>query len=102
MAYLPAELRLISGGNMSNLGGPNIWSLDGEDAQTAADAAGFVSDARARGVRLGDIVYYRQWAAVATKASLTNITIHFVAGINSTTGAGDLSNLASVTMTNTD
>lgn len=101
MAYVPSELRLIVA-SFGNNGGPQIWSLDGEDAHTAADAAGFISDARARGMRLGDIVFYRQYAAVATKASLTNVTMHALAAINASTGAGDLSNIASVTMTNTD
>jgi hypothetical protein len=86
---------------MGNNGSPQVWALDGEDAHTAADAAGFVSDARARGMRVGDVVIYRQYSAVSTKASLTNVTIHFLAAI-STGGAGDLSNIASVTMTNTD
>lgn len=101
MAYVPSELRLIVA-SMGNNGSPQVWALDGEDAQTAADAAGFISDARARGMRLGDIVFYRQYAAVATKASLTNVTMHYLAAINASTGAGDLSNIASVTMTNTD
>jgi hypothetical protein len=101
MAYVPGELRLIVS-TMGNNGAPQVWALDGEDAHTAADAAGFVSDARARGMRVGDVVYYRQYAAVATKASLTNVTMHYLAAINATTGAGDLSNIASVTMTNTD
>jgi hypothetical protein len=100
MAYVPSELRLIVA-SMGNNGSPQVWALDGEDAHTAADAAGFISDARARGMRLGDVVFYRQYAAVSTKASLTNVTMHYVAAI-SAGGAGDLSNIASVTMTNTD
>lgn len=101
MAYTPSELRLLVGGAMSNLSGPNIWSLQGTDAHTAADAAGFVSDARARGMRVGDIVYYTQWDSLSTRATLNNVTLHYVAAI-SAGGAGDLSNIASVTMTNTD
>lgn len=99
MAYVPSELRLLVA-SMGNNGAPQVWALDGEDAHTAADAAGFVSDATKRGMRVGDLVIYRQYAAVSTKASLTNITLHYCAAI--TSGAGDLSNIASVTMTNTD
>lgn len=99
MAYVPSELRLIVS-SMGNNGSPQVWALDGEDAHTAADAAGFISDAGKRGMRVGDIVFYRQYAAVSTKASLTNVTMHYVAAI--TSGAADLSNIASVTMTNTD
>jgi hypothetical protein len=104
MAYVPSELRLLVPNLMSNGGGlsgtPQMWSLQGNDAHTAADAAGFVSDAGARGMRVGDIVFYTQWADYTTKASLTNVTMHVVAAI--TAGAADLSNIASVTMTNTD
>ena len=99
MAYVPSELRLIVA-SMGNNGSPQVWALDGEDAHTAADAAGFISDASKRGMRVGDVVFYRQYAAVSTKASLTNVTMHYVAAI--TSGAADLSNIASVTMTNTD
>lgn len=101
MAYTPSELRLLVGGAMSNLSGPNLWSLAGTDAHTAADAAGFVSDARARGMRVGDIVFYQQWDSLTTRATLSNVTMHVVSAI-SAAGAGDLSNIASVTVTNTD
>ena len=100
MAYVPSELRLIVS-SMGNNGSPQVWALDGEDAHDAADVAGFISDASKRGMRVGDIVFYRRYSAVSTKASLTNITMHYVAAI-SNAGAGDLSNIASVTMTNTD
>lgn len=99
MAYVPSELRLIVP-SMGNSGSPQIWSLQGNDAHTAADVAGFVSDATKRGMRVGDVVFYTQWSDYTTKASLTNVTMHVCAAI--TSGAGDLSNIASVTMTNTD
>jgi hypothetical protein len=104
MAYVPSELRLVVANMMSNGGGlsgtPQIWSLQGVDAHTAVDAAGFVSDADARGMRKGDILFYTQWDNITTKATLTNVTMHYVVAI--TAGAADLSNIGSVTMTNTD
>jgi hypothetical protein len=101
MAYVPSELRLIVGGFMSNLGGPNIWSLQGVDANTDVDTGTFITDAFARGMRRGDILFYTQWDNITTKATLTNITMHYVVTVAAGGGA-TLSNIASVTMTNTD
>ena len=100
MAYVPSELRLLVGGFMSNLGGPNIWSLQGVVAPADADANNFITDAFVRGMRRGDILFYTQWDNVTTKATLTNVTMHVCAAI--TSGAGDLSNIASTTMSNSD
>jgi hypothetical protein len=104
MAYVPAELRLLVPNLMSNGGGangsPQIWSLQGVDAHTAVDAADFISDALARGMRKGDIIFYTQWDSITTKATLTNLTMHAVVTVDA--DGADLSNIASVTMTNTD
>ena len=99
MAYVPSELRLIVT-SMGNNGSPQIWSLQGEDAHTAVDAANFITDALTRGVRKGDILYYTQWGTLATRTTLTNLTMHAVVTVAST--GADLSNIASVTMTNSD
>lgn len=100
MAYTPSELRLLTPSMSGNFGSPQIWSLDGTDAHTAADAANFITDALARGMRKGDIVFYRQWDSLTTRATLSNFTMHAVVTVAST--GADLSNIASVTMTNTD
>lgn len=104
MAYVPAELRLMVPNLMSNGGGssaaPQIWSLQGVDAHTAVDAANFISDADARGMRKGDILFYTQWDNITTKATVSNVTMHAVVTVGAS--GADLSNIASVTMTNTD
>jgi hypothetical protein len=83
-----------------NSGTPQIWSLQGVDAHTAVDAADFITDALARGMRKGDIVFYTEWDVIATKATLENVTMHVVVTVDA--GGADLSNIASVTMTNSD
>jgi hypothetical protein len=83
-----------------NSGTPQIWSLQGVDAHTAVDAADFITDALARGMRKGDIVFYTKWDVIATKATLENVTMHVVVTVDA--GGADLSNIASVTMSNSD
>ena len=69
MAYVPAELRLLVS-SMGNNGAPQIWALDGEDAfATVGSTASYISDAAKRGVRNGDIVLYRRFDVIATKAT---------------------------------
>ena len=98
--YQSNELRLLVANFTSNSGAPQIWSLQGEDANTTVDAANFITDALVRGMRKGDIVYYTQWSALPAKTTLSNVTIHSVVTVAST--GADLSNLLSVTQTNTD
>ena len=100
MAYVPSELRLMVTTMNGNSGTPQIWSLQGVDAHTAVDAADFITDALARGMRKGDIVFYTEWDVIATKATLENVTMHVVVTVDA--GGADLSNIASVTMTNSD
>ena len=100
MAYVPSELRLMVTTMNGNSGTPQIWSLQGVDAHTAVDAADFITDALARGMRKGDIVFYTKWDVIATKATLENVTMHVVVTVDA--GGADLSNIASVTMSNSD
>lgn len=100
MAYASNELRLLVGGAMSNLSGPNIWSLDTADGLTTVDAAGYISDATARGVRVGDVVIVRVWSSLATKSSLSAASVMAVASI--TSGAANLTDGTAISVTNTD
>jgi 2C-methyl-D-erythritol 2,4-cyclodiphosphate synthase len=100
MAYVPSELRLIVTSMNGNSGCPQIWSLQGVDAHTAADAADFITDALARGMRKGDIVFYTKWDSITTKATLENVTMHVVVTVDA--DGADLSNIASTTMSNSD
>jgi hypothetical protein len=100
MAYVPTELRMIVP-SMGNSGSPQIWNLQGTDAHTDVDTGSFISDADKRGMRKGDILFYTQWDNVTTKATLQNITMHYVVTVTAG-AAATLSNIASVTMTNSD
>jgi len=98
MAYVPNELRLL----VSSMGGdtPQLWSLQGVDASTAVDAANFISDARARGMRKGDIVLYTIWDNITTKATCSGHHIFSVLTVGAS--GADLSNGTAVTATNSD
>lgn len=101
MAYASNELRLIVGGAMSNLSGPNLWSLDSADALATIDTAGYISDASKRGMRVGDIVLARVWADITTKASLSAASFMAVASI-SAAGAANLTDGTAISVVNTD
>jgi hypothetical protein len=83
MTYVLGELRLLVP-TMGNNGAPQIWALEGAAAfSTVGSTANFISDANARGVRLGDIVIYRRWADVATKASSLGTKQYLVSSVGS-------------------
>lgn len=94
--------------------GGKLWVLDTVDAETAVDAAGYISDGDDLGFRKGDIVINRRWTTtlpvadseLKTAAGSANIIIsvfiHFVIGINATTLLPDLSNGIAITATNSD
>ena len=90
-----------------------LWVLDTVDTTTDVDTAGFISDAKERGMHKGDLVMTRIWTTAIPAATsemltadgrandLTAFGFHFVIGI-STAGAADLANVLAVTATNTD
>lgn len=111
MAYATAHLRQIQ----STQGeGPafTTWAYDTVDSNSDVYAIGYISDAKAKGMLKGDVVYVRIWTtAVPTATSelqaadgagndLVAIYIHFVIGISATTGAADLTNGLAITATN--
>lgn len=58
MAYAITDpLNLLTTASLSV--GPQIWYHESADDGAAADADGFITDAIARGVRVGDIVLHR-------------------------------------------
>jgi hypothetical protein len=102
MAYVPSELRLLVTSMSSSGGGgsgtPQLWSLQGTDAVTDVDAADFIDDALARGMRKGDIVIYTRWDNITTKASVTGHHIFSVLTVDA--DGADLSDGTAVTATN--
>jgi hypothetical protein len=57
MAYVPGNLNLVSGAPLTGAG--QQWTLHGTDAAADVDAADFISDGGSRGMRVGDILFYR-------------------------------------------
>lgn len=112
MSYASKHFRSVL--NMGGAVGGNMWVYDTVDATTDVDAAGYVSDAKAKGVRKGDLVLVRIWTTAVPVADselmaadgagndLTAVGWHFVIGINATTGAADLANVLAITATNSD
>lgn len=94
--------------------GGNLWVLDTVDAETAVDAAGYISDGDELKFRKGDIVINRRWTttlpaddselltAAGTANILISVFVHFVIGINATTLLPDLTNGLAITATNSD
>jgi hypothetical protein len=87
---------LISAGPLTGSG--KKWQYKSTDANTVVRVAGYISNARALGMLVGDIVEVHD-----TDASPYIVTTHVVSAINATTGAADLSDLGSTLgSTNTD
>lgn len=93
--------------------GMKIWVYDTVDVTTDVDGAGYISDAKERGMEKGDLVYVRIWTtaipaetsekqtAAGTANILTAMGTHVCLGI-STAGAADLTNVTALTVTNSD
>ncbi len=112
MSYATSKLSgpvCMVGGGLSF----RLWVLDTVDITTDVDGAGFISDAKERGMYKGDIVIVRIWTtaipaatsemltADGTANDLTAVGLHWVIGI-STAGAADLTNVLALTATNSD
>lgn len=70
MAYVPDNLELMhhGQGNMKQL-----WLLFGVDAIATVRGAGFISNAKAMGMRVGDVLIYQDTATPLT--SLSRVTV---------------------------
>lgn len=73
MAYVSAQLNLMVPGMGE---GPSWWHMTGTDIHTDADAADFISDGSAKGMKVGDmVVYVKSTATVgATLHSVSAVT----------------------------
>lgn len=111
MAYTPATLRL--GIEIPGVIPMKVFAYDTVDALATIYAINYISDAKAHSMQKGDIVIVRRWTTsvpaakselitpAATANVLVSVTIHFVIGINATTGAADLTDGLAITATNT-
>lgn len=73
MAYVSAQWNLL----MAGVGGaPSLWTGYGTDIHTDADAADFISDGAAKGMKVGDFVLYRKSSATlgATLHTIETVT----------------------------
>jgi len=115
MPYVSYTLRPESGAIDGSF---NRWFMDNNDAPATVDTAGYITDGGRKGMRVGDIVTYRQWTnaptAVATGRSNQPIDTslygalvavgEFVVDTVSATapGAVDLRDIRAMTATDTD
>lgn len=72
MAYVSAQWNKVSTGVS---GAPGLWIATGTDVHTDVDAADFVSDGDAKGMRVSDVVIY-----VKTTATV-GATVHSVSAV---------------------
>lgn len=110
MAYASSQLRKVLdfGGDV----GGSLWVYDTPDAVATVYAAGYISDAWAKGMRKGDVIIHRRWTTaipaadseLLTAAGTANVllggTIMYCIGI-STAGAADLTDGTAISVTNT-
>lgn len=73
MAYVSAQWNLLFPGQS---GGPSVWTGVGADIHTDADAADFIADGAAKGMKVGDFVLYRKNTATlgATLHTIETVT----------------------------
>lgn len=94
--------------------GGSVWCLDTIDAETAVDAAGYITDGKAQGFRKGDLVINRRWTttlplldselttAVGSANIIISVFLHVVVGVDPTTLLPNLSNGIAITITDSD
>lgn len=77
--------RLLVGGTTAG-NGASIWTYTSVDAATVVRVAGYITNAKTLGIKVGDVVF-----ATDTDASPPVTTLHSVITVNATTGVADLS-----------
>lgn len=95
MAYSTANLSLTEVGGIGGVR-QRSWKYESTDAATVVRVDGFISNARARGMQVGDIVFVRD-----TDSSPNATQIMTVAAINAN-GSADLSDGVAITATDSD
>lgn len=112
MAYVSKHLRAIT--DLGGIVGGKLWAYDTVDATADVDTAAYISDAKEKGMLKGDIVIVRIWTTAVPVATselqaadgagndLVSVNLHWVIGINATTGAADLTATLALTATNAD
>jgi hypothetical protein len=97
MAYNPYALSCA--GMRDVVADPNVvrvWTYKSEDAAATINTAGYIKDARTRGMAIGDIVH-----VITMAAGLPTVWTQCMV-MAMTAGAADLSNGVTVALTNSD
>lgn len=73
MAYVSAQLNKVTSGIGS---AQELWLMSGTDVHTDVDAADFISDGDAKGLKVSDVVIYVKTTATvgATLHSVSSVT----------------------------
>lgn len=73
MAYVSAQLNKVTSGVGNS---QELWLMSGEDVHTDVDAADFISDGDAKGMKVSDVVIYVKTTATigATLHSVQTVT----------------------------
>ena len=87
--------RLLVGGTTAG-NGASIWTYTSTDAAATVRVTGYITNAKALGLKVGDVVF-----STDTDASPPITTLHSVITVNATTGVADLSDGVSLGV-NTD
>jgi hypothetical protein len=102
MAYTPDTLatigqtgQMLRSAPATNPSVMRYWTYKSEDAMATIRAAGYISDAASRNMSVGDVVF-----AETTVAGVPS-TLYITAVMAITSGAADLADGTSITLTNT-
>jgi len=109
MAYTSGTLRVAL--EVPGVYSFKLWIYDTTDAAAAVDTAGYISDAKQRGMNKGDLIIRRTWTSLPTRATgmqtaddaapvISTTGWHLVFGLD--TNAAELTDALAQTMTNTD
>ena len=94
MAYNPEYLSMISVDSGKN--GPRVFGLRSTDNEATIEGAGYISDARDRGMRVGDAVLAQNVDDLAAPTTVQSDWKTCTA-IDASTGAGTVASFVAIT-----
>lgn len=109
MAYTSGTLRVAL--EVPGVYSFKLWIYDTTDTAATVDTAGYISDAKQRGMNKGDLILRRTWTSLPTRSTgmqtaddaapvLSTMGWHACFGLD--TNAAELTDALAQTMTNTD
>ena len=97
MVYVPSEFTLWSNSLSEQYWGAHVYHTT--DTVATVRAANYISDAQARGVQVGDIVWVYVWDTTVRSGTLSAIQIMPVVAVTAT--GADLGDGTAISVTNT-